>query len=102
MKHTPLPWKSYPTFHGGDGETVTGFWISSDSLTVGQVDPAAAMKPDEILANAAYIVQACNAFHDLVEALKAAIEFHHEPGHGNWLLPEHWEAMRAALKKAGG
>lgn len=69
MRHTPLPWSTNGTF----------VWITSDNTEIGKRGEDLAFVPagensTEREANAAYIVKACNAFPDLVEALKELLD----------------------------
>lgn len=67
MKHTPTPWNTGRNFSGE-----LGIWDKLDRaiLHSGKDDIACAERE----ANAAFIVQACNAHEELLGALKTAIE----------------------------
>ena len=101
-QHTPGPWhllsgKLRPQFSAeiveirGKGKTPIVSWAGFD-------DSSRPLK--EHLANAAFIVQACNSFDDLLAAAEAALT-HHSILAGTEMAP--WRAqLRAAIAKAKG
>jgi hypothetical protein len=81
--HTPVPWEIYPdgdrrhVVRAGSVRTVTAAITQAEWIA--ELDPDATEESQELTeANASYIVTACNAFPDLLEAvnlLLAAIAF---------------------------
>ena len=87
MNHTPTPWdlRSSSITVKDNGEDIVAEANGGLSGTIG-----------EAVANAAFIVQACNAHEALVDALETAEGFRHSS-------PETWyPAVAAALKLAKG
>lgn len=79
---TPLPW--YAT-----GSIIQSAAINEDNYVC---DVEGSSREDQ-LANAAYIVHACNAYPELVAAIKYAIEFGDDPLNYPIIL----KRLRAAL-----
>lgn len=77
----------------------------ADGLSIGQADDYGKSR-DEQLANAAFIVQACNAHDDLVAAAKGILD-HMQPtgtvgsGYRTDRCGKYLQQLRAALAKAG-
>ena len=68
-KHTPTPWKVDQTPHHK-----LGWFITSDEIGgVATAQNNKLLSPDEIEANAEFIVRACNGW-DNIEALKERIK----------------------------
>lgn len=87
---SPLPWFNYA--HMMDGE-----W------TIGSKEPTLHCVASSIrLANAAYIVHACNNFPALVEALEKIADATDPDGSQCKMLCELYEVARAALAAAKG
>jgi hypothetical protein len=78
---TPLPWALDAEWsgelHGSDGTVIALLLGSEQSFQTFTIDPTKARlgHSPERHANAAYIVRACNAFPELVEALEEARTF---------------------------
>lgn len=87
MSHTPGPWR---VLNHGDSTGVVGpdgtfiFEDVYDWHSLGQD-------------NAALIAAA----PEMYDVLKTALKFHEAPGHGLWLSPGQWAAIRAVIAKAG-
>lgn len=102
MKHTPLPWhvgmKPGPILYGPKGEQV------ADLIDDPAITPEILLSKEENRANAAYIVQCCNSFPDLVEALRLTEHtlISGLDGDKEAAIEDALESIRAALKKAGG
>jgi hypothetical protein len=66
-KHTPIPW------------TVDYCWINSGELQVAEVNMnnlwESGQTEEEVQANAAFIVRACNSYQALLDALQAIVDF---------------------------
>ncbi len=100
--HTPLPWKvTHKVFTGR-------YWIeASDETTVATIlDP---MNSQEVKANAAFVVRACNSHDELVSLIKDVgnwLEVHLELGHINAGTGNRdgdlVSQIRAAIAKAEG
>ncbi len=92
--HTSLPWRVDPAHMadiiGGDGRDV-----AETTLSVGYRRP-----PAEQLANAAFIVTACNSHHDLLEALKDLVA-NFDAGPGSFVFDKNWASQcSAAIARA--
>jgi len=87
---TPLPWKQ-----GMNSDLVIDDQgnIICQAWTIGT--------DEDVSANAAYIVQACNAFPDLVKALEELLRMSERHIFSDECLKER-DAARAALAKAKG
>lgn len=98
-KHTELPWRTGEKFgriYVGDGSAE----IDVCDCRLAGINAVACSTM--IAANAAFIVQACNAHEELVEALKgllSAMETSEEFSDGS---NEDMKAAYAALSKVGG
>lgn len=93
--HSPLPWRIYPghldSIYSQDGEVLIVERGSDFNCLEGESTP----DNDEARANAAFIVRACNAHYQMLEALKtaqAALDFAD--------FPETLKAVRAAIAAA--
>ncbi len=84
QKHTPTPWEVSYYDYDNNGPI---YCIENVTRST---------TPEEHKANAEFIVRACNAHDDLVEALKYSRKFipHNHPD-------KPWEEIDAALAKAG-
>jgi hypothetical protein len=85
--HAPLPWHVGPHYHTD---------IYSRNGFVAECRPMNAPQP---LANAEFIVRACNTHDDLVGALKFVLAFY-EPDAGEYLDTEAWKRAHAQAKAA--
>ena len=95
MKHTPLPWKLI---------TDPNEWAAWDCVEVApcRYILTEGRSLEEAQANAEFIVKACNAHYDLVEACEDALEaLQNDVGEyeGDGLI---FGTLRKALKKAKG
>lgn len=104
-KHTPLPWRTASALVMGQHSRAIV------SALKGQVDIYNAPLTNETLANAEFIVRACNAHDELVAALKALMNPNgHLQARSGGCVPgpecgeyaDHCRAARAALAKARG
>lgn len=109
-KHTPLPWKVHSHSHINKEQWLTILNGAFDITHNGAGNPAviacskySAMSNEENLANAEFIVRACNSYYDMLEAAENVI-FDLEllvsrqgPGPDKRL-----EALKAAIRKAKG
>lgn len=87
VKHTELPW----TFQASEGGEM--IWIGSDYENACGV-PGYADHPGNI-ANAEFIVRACNSYYDMLSALQAVMDEWRE-GYGLRCVHQ----VRAAISKA--
>jgi hypothetical protein len=87
-QHTPLPWHKDIHGHIGDskGTNIASTWTTPD-------DNCPEGRP--ATANAAFIVRACNAHYDLLEALKAVVKIADRK-------TKEFDDARAAIAKAEG
>lgn len=91
-KHRPLPW-----FVTEGGRHVR----KSTPGTVEMIaDCSETGRPDDECANAAFIVQACNAHHQLVEALKEVVAALRENAPGTALNNHRFDALGIKCHKA--
>lgn len=106
MKHTALPWhvggkSRHDAPLNGD---LPRIW-AGDRAGIADIctrRPIGSGVSSEEKANAAYIVQCCNAFPDLVAALKELITAEEEYGDpDNVAINQAWLRAKDALKKAG-
>lgn len=93
-KHTGAPWRAQIA-ERSDGEVTVAHITSADGIAIAQM----AMH-DNVRANAAFIVRACNAHEELVKALRAANEKLWKEGFTT--ADETIAQIEAALSKAGG
>jgi hypothetical protein len=97
-RHTPIPWKQDPT---GD----VGFWVIGTSKVLVAETLNETCSQDESAANAEFIVRACNAHADLLEACQDALSDSVDAStypDGPCLNKHVRDALRAAIKKAAG
>ena len=96
MKHTPTPWTD--SMGMAQRPVVTAVTHTAD---IAAMSLSGGKSLDEAYANAAFIVRACNAHYDLVEALEATI-----PAMGTDIsdvdIVGVFAKARAALAKAKG
>lgn len=90
-KHTATPWK----IAGASGTAVYGATGNMVAAIYG--DDPQCRADERMIANAAFIVRACNAHDDLVKALQGLIR----AGHSLNASSHEWNAAHAALAKAG-
>lgn len=92
MKHSSLPWSI-----GGDGADIFGYGVEPDGS---DCDHVADVQPDDSgllgmstkdVANAQFIVKACNNHYKLLKALKDLVN---EPA--NYTEKAAWEAIKEA------
>jgi len=76
MKHTELPWKI--EYDNAD-ERGGGQWYNIGPTTVWFPYGAPQEEKDRAVANAAFIVRACNSHYELLEACKKVLEISHDP-----------------------
>lgn len=101
--HTELPWEVYSDEHGIAGDAPGIESAGGESIVVfgdlgGDFQGVRGETPEEALANARFIVRACNAHYDLLEALKEAVEW---DSHDSGCIPAVWfTKARTALSKA--
>lgn len=97
-KHSRLPWRVGVTSIEDGGrpaiKSADDFYVTTPAFYPSY---GHAVTEDD---NAAFIVTACNAHHELVEALKEAQGFISDacPAHGEYILPR----IEAALAKVDG
>ena len=97
-KHTATPWQ----VHATDGGAVYVQPLDGSAWSVARLDLNIEDKGPQLLANAAYIVQACNNFEKLLASAKSALEFMEQVESDDWeeggaeTIPE-VEAFRQVL-----
>jgi hypothetical protein len=74
-EHTPTPWSLGSHNLRAITKDAEGIADGCDAYMVAVASAHSLLSPDEAVANAAYIVKACNAFPDLVKALEDARVF---------------------------
>jgi len=96
-KHTPGPWEDCPDFYNGGDHYI---WpVGANGVQIATVHDNS-----QVDANAAFIVRACNAHEELVEALRELIDQLEGIGIPDWHGAEGLDLSqaRAAIKKAEG
>lgn len=104
-EHTPGPWCILD-----DGLGIVSAWVGIAHCSASRDDGSS--DPNEARANAAFIVRACNAYHDLVAACSLGLTQMekacfceegkpYDPQNGYCDIWEAKKAARAALPKAG-
>lgn len=68
-EHTPLPWATNKLTPHGDKEVFSGDVLVAETFGQDHLGPDYQPSEEEKIANAAYIVKACNAYPELVKAL---------------------------------
>lgn len=104
--HTPTPWVRDPR----SGRTTMVYSDDATGSAIADCAPSMVHRSQaECEANAAFIVRACNAHDELVEALSALLSLHGTPHQDEWLNPQAFkfaqdvtDKARAALSKATG
>ena len=97
QKHTPTPWAIKRT---EDWATLSVSIVDSDGQEVATITPRGST-PDEMEANAAFIVTACNSHDALVEALEMLLaDLNSMPQ--CYIQEDHENFARAALTLATG
>ena len=90
-KHTPVPWRAVPTSVKGSGTSLMD--VVSDGAEFSPSHVASEILPED----AEFIVRACNAHDELLEALEICQNYLGGP----WTAPEDViERARAAIAKA--
>lgn len=103
-KHTPVPWTTWQNeAEGLDRHVISAYESEGPFWQIGVV--WAYEGSDEAAANAAFIIRACNAHEDLLEAAKivlAATNATNNDDTGTIICCPGMEALHAAITKAEG
>lgn len=101
--HTPTPWTLDTHKYTDDGNKCRTFVIHGPDYAIGRIQgPFSVLgKDQEKEANAAFIVRACNAHYESLEALEDLVKAH-DAGMGANAVALRIDMARAAISKARG
>ena len=90
LQHTPTPWSRRIR------------WITSGNVDIARIHSVSKIGEAEAVANAEFIIGACNSHDALVEAVHAALVVAVPIVYGNGPVPSWVDKARAALAQARG
>jgi hypothetical protein len=103
-KHTPIPWAIKAAVNGIDHDF--GIFREGHAGVLAECfeefEARGLRQPEIALANAEFIVRACNSHEDLLKAAKGAIQVLEEVGEDYYRVNSDIDALEAAIKKAEG